>query len=381
VDSRVGVSAKNLFYSPTHPIDYSDIAPDRHGTFNYTETVNSYFGPLDPADVYIARAAVPTPTIAQPNAFRLFMPAIFNSFKKLNERRTALGDPPTLPTWVVNLSVYGKVDKQHSYASGVIPHDAILFVAAAGNDHTENDLDTKIYTQFEDNNNVLIVGALDSSGKVVAGYSNHSHHFVDIFAQGSCLCANAIKVDPSQADTRNQLNGTSQAAPVAAVAAKMLAERFSPWRAEEIKWRLISTSDIPANLEAKGRGGSLNILRALQNSFGKTRILTTSNDESEIDYINPSNPLWHKLLQPDGNFEVLRVHRISSCLETDAECKEKNCADQKVACFRLMHRREGFSDYIVAFSADDKLQASKDGQTVAFSAGDINDIFQPVLKN
>jgi hypothetical protein len=167
----------------------------------------------------------------------------------------------------------------------------------------------------------------------------------------------------------------------ASVAAKMLADQFPAWRAEEIKWRLISTSDIPATLEAKGRGGSLNVVRALQNNFGKTRILTTSNDESELDYVKPSNASWNDLLQPDGKLEVLRVHRILTCSETDAECKEKNCADKQVACFRLMRRGEGFAEHIVKFSAGDKLEVYKDGQAVPIFAGDIDDVFQPVLKN
>jgi subtilisin family serine protease len=95
-------------------------------------------------------------------------------------------------------------------------HPKILFVAAAGNEHTDNDV-----TPFFPGNckapNMLTVGAVDSAGKK-APFSNYGKNSVQIAAEGV-----DIPVDLGHGISAKQ-SGTSLAAPkVANVAAKILA--------------------------------------------------------------------------------------------------------------------------------------------------------------
>jgi len=388
VDTGIEPNAHPLdaerFYAPapTPPAkapDYSDVSDIRHGTFIYTEVVNSYFGTLDPPDVLIARVAVPNPTATEPNAFTLSMGDVWNSFVNLNESRKpstakAQQEHRPLPTWIVNLSMYGSAENKDIKYANVIADPSLLFVAAAGNNGTHINLESDLYTRFDaGNSNVLVVGALDGNGER-AGYSNHHPDFVDIFAPGSCVCGDAKTFTSHDPDINHQINGTSQAAPVVAAAAKAIAEKFPAWQALEIKWRLISTSDLRPDLVNMGKGGVLNFERAIDNDFRKSTLISKTflkgTTTESIDYVDPSSPVWSKLLQKNpAGYDVLRVHRLDSC------------STRSNACFQVMRWISGVDPVTVTIPSNTSLPIIKNGKKGAITADQLRDLIQPIIRS
>ncbi len=424
-DPATKIPEGHVWFSPSYP-DYSDIAGNRHGTFNYTETVNSFFGPVDPSDVYIAKAAVPKTPGTLDGRVNIYMPSVYDSIYQLFAKQEteqnfvgAGGRAKIGPTWIVNLSIYGHMNPGLKSLKNLLPEEQkVLFVVAAGNDHTATGLDEMVYTQLESQWNVLVVGALDETQKQRAEYSNHSHTYVDIFAPGSCMCGSAKVVDPGSPDTKNQINGTSQAAPVISVMAKMLAEQFRTWTAKDIKWRLISTSDF-TDLPSDGKGGAVNIVRAIKNSRDETLIavippekvkalserareaaqtlakaeeeakkdsalasnsevlearskaiesqeaVDKSTQEIRADYVEPTNDEWIKVLKPNEENAVLRLHRVWLC-------------ESKKVCFQVMRYPAGFSDLIITLSPKDELGYKIRGVPNKIKAEQLVDLYQPI---
>jgi len=364
--------ASELFY-PRQATDFSDVSKFHHGTFIYTQVANNFFGPVDPSDIKIARVAVKDPEAItpEPDAYSLSIVEVFNFVQSLKASHKLYAadlykkEKRIAPTWIMNLSMYGPIDNDLSnfYLADAYPR--LLYVAAAGNGPEPRSLlSSSIYTYYDaGNSNVLIVGALDHAHEV-AGYSNHDSKYVDLFAQGSCVCGDAWKFDGKNPDLENQINGTSQAAPIVAAAAKIIAERFPGWSAQQIKWRLIATTDRLDDLQRSAKGGELNLPRALNNDPRKTLIVIKERD-IPVDYIDPSVPAWSKLLEKSSEDDVLRVH------------KKADCPDKKLVCFQLMHYEEGI-DATVKIPAKTKLPYSQgNGETKYIEADKLIDLIQP----
>ncbi|MCY4644105.1 MAG: S8 family peptidase [Bacteriovoracales bacterium] len=136
----------------------------------------------------------------------------------------------------------------------------ILFVAAAGNSNNNNDKRPS-YPATYDIENVISVGAMDSSGKR-ASFSSYGAKTVDIFAPGAKILSSVL------GGKYKSYSGTSMATPyVSAALGLLLAMEMNTFESlmsfGEIKDRLIETSIMEPNLEGRARGGRVDTYRLL----------------------------------------------------------------------------------------------------------------------
>jgi hypothetical protein len=151
----------------------------------------------------------------------------------------------------------------------------ILFVAAAGNDGSNNDVTPQFPASYKQKNdlskkmsNILTVGASDNMDNA-AGFSNYGYESVDVFAPGVAILST---YPTSLAPTRPYaiMSGTSMATPlVTGVAALMIAAnpdlKKNP---ERIRRILVESSDPAKGLIGKsvsnGRVNAFNAVRFVQ---------------------------------------------------------------------------------------------------------------------
>jgi subtilisin family serine protease len=153
-----------------------------------------------------------------------------------------------------------------------------LFVAAAGNDGTDNDQSAN-YPSNYDAPNVVAVAAIDHSGNLAvwdlggggggcgcqgcgnavgAPGSNFGATTVDLAAPGKAI----LSTTPNNGYT--ELQGTSMATPHVAGVAGLVFSQFPEWTHLQVKERLLSTVDVSPGLQGKMvTGGRLNAQRAL----------------------------------------------------------------------------------------------------------------------
>jgi subtilisin family serine protease len=156
----------------------------------------------------------------------------------------------------------------------------ILFVVAAGND-ARNDDDVPTYPASYQVDNIVAVAATDNQDKL-ATFSSFGPKTVHVAAPG----VNVYSTTPN-----NQyavLSGTSMATPHVAGIAALLYSIHPEWTYQEIKQRLITTSDPVSSLRrkvvAKGRVNAWNALNG---------IIPPSPD--------PDESLWHDVAMPIEN--------------------------------------------------------------------------------
>ncbi len=153
-----------------------------------------------------------------------------------------------------------------------------LFVAAAGNDDSNNDIN-KSYPASYDYKNILSVAATDNHDRL-ASFSNFGEATVDIAAPGvSIMSTLPTKLVKSGYGI---YSGTSMATPhVAGAAALLLAHDPSlKGNPVAIKERLMKNSDKLPNLIGKvASSGRLNIFRAMTNE-SKLTVMTEWKEES-----------------------------------------------------------------------------------------------------
>jgi len=131
-----------------------------------------------------------------------------------------------------------------------------LFVAAAGNDGSNNDKKATLPASY-DLDNIIAVAATGTTD-AMAGFSSYGLTTVDIAAPGSNVLSTWLNKGTQK------LSGTSMAAPVVAGAAALLKASHPTWTAKEIKARLLETVDPVSSLKSKIlSGGRLNVGRAI----------------------------------------------------------------------------------------------------------------------
>lgn len=133
----------------------------------------------------------------------------------------------------------------------------VLFVAAAGNDGTDNDGKNPSYPAAFDNDNMLSVAATDANDKL-AFFSNYGKKTTHVAAPG-------VKVYSTVPGGKYEnLDGTSMACPHVAGAAALIWSKNPKWTYKQVKKALMDTVDPIAALKGKTvTGGRINVLSAL----------------------------------------------------------------------------------------------------------------------
>ena len=127
-----------------------------------------------------------------------------------------------------------------------------LFIAAAGNDGSNNDAFPD-YPASYDSNNIISVAATDSNNNL-SSFSNYGAKSVDIAAPGINIFSLSLR------DKYSYMSGTSMAAPHVAGAAALLKSYMPFLTVLEIKNIILSSADKHPKLERKIlTGGILNV--------------------------------------------------------------------------------------------------------------------------
>ena len=164
--------------------------------------------------------------------------------------------------WVANASLggasYSGFCKAAIDAAGT--QGNLLFVAAAGNNGTDND-STPFYPATYDCPNIVSVASTTSSG-AISSFSNRGIASVDIAAPGSSITS--TYPTGKSASGYTTLSGTSMAAPMVTAVAALLQENRPEWGFSDIKRTLLASVTPAISLTTKvSSGGILNAYRAL----------------------------------------------------------------------------------------------------------------------
>ena len=165
----------------------------------------------------------------------------------------------------------------------VIKSSPMLHVCAAGNRQVDSD-QTPFYPANYDSPNVISVGASTRQDTALF-FSNWGANSVDVHAPG----ARVYSTLPRQ--SYDELSGTSMAAPHVAGAAALVASVYPDISNEELKDRLIFSSDPVENLKTLSvSGGRLNAHSALENDtiapaeITNFKLLKTSADGFSVSW-------------------------------------------------------------------------------------------------
>lgn len=134
----------------------------------------------------------------------------------------------------------------------------ITFVAAAGNEYSNNDT-TPAYPASYDLPNVVSVGAFTSSGSK-ASFSNYGIKTVHVFAPGSNIYSTV------NGGTYQSMSGTSMATPHVSGIVGLMLSKDSSLSPSQIKERLIRTSNQTSSLKGLSQSnGRVDAYRAIMN--------------------------------------------------------------------------------------------------------------------
>ena len=165
---------------------------------------------------------------------------------------------------IFSASLGGYLADPSYQCAAVAAHPGTLFVFAAGNDGTNNDV-TPLYPASCPSSNVISVAASDQSD-LSASFSNYGASSVDVAAPGT----NIYSTIPSGwtcggvASIYCWLSGTSMAAPQVAGEAALLAAKYPTWTVAQIKARILSTVEPRGNWAGRvSSGGRVNAGLAL----------------------------------------------------------------------------------------------------------------------
>ncbi len=150
----------------------------------------------------------------------------------------------------------------------------LLFVAAAGNESTNNDGPGRSYPASYPVDNVISVAAVDRANNL-AGFSNYGSQSVHLGAPGVAIFSSTHSTTSSY----ESFNGTSMACPHVSGAAVLLWARYPSATYAEIRQRLFVGTVPIASLSGKtATGGRLNVFNSLTVSPDNQLEIVVSSD-------------------------------------------------------------------------------------------------------
>jgi hypothetical protein len=333
----------------------NDLASNYHGSFVYSEVAATpQFGLIPPNLIDIGNIAAK----GRSGDY---------DFQALQESVVLFRKCPHTTMSVVNLSAAASVAAALRNAVPWLFAQNTLFVLAAGNNCAggQNADGWLFATQNFYDKPYLVVGAIGADQKSKAVYSNVSSTHVDLFAQGSCLCGYGSAF----------LNGTSQAAPLVSLAALLVSDRHSTFDPLDVKWRLISSSDLdnPDYAFNNSVGGALNTQRALDDKL----IVRLANGAQpsgwqEAKAISTSDPGLQKALgmMSAQSPKVLRFRQVP-CDDTEF--------DGQVCFQRFQHSRKPEPEY--PLKGSDALSIELPQGLISIKLADLKDLQLPIKQN
>jgi len=136
----------------------------------------------------------------------------------------------------------------------------VLFIAAAGNDGTDNDGPDTSYPAAFSNDNLISVAATDSNDGL-ANFSNYGRKTTHVAAPGVSIYSTI------PGNKYESLSGTSMACPHVAGAAALLWSKHPDWNYKKVKEVLLKAVDDVPELSGKTvTGGRINVFKALSSS-------------------------------------------------------------------------------------------------------------------
>lgn len=153
----------------------------------------------------------------------------------------------------------------------------VLFVAAAGNESTNNDALPTYPASFAAENVISV--AATTSGDNLSGFSNFGEETVDLGAPGSDILSTLAN------DRYGFFSGTSMATPHVSGAAALVIAQFPNISMRHLKIRLLGSVDDISNLnELVSTGGRLNV----NNAFTESPVIAnTTSLENTLDEFGP----------------------------------------------------------------------------------------------
>jgi subtilisin family serine protease len=134
--------------------------------------------------------------------------------------------------------------------------EGILFVAAAGNDHSDNDAKPH-YPASYGLNNVISVAALDRNDELTS-FSNWGATSVDIAAPGQQIVSTWLN------HGFEERQGTSMATPFVAGVAALILSTNTAISIDDLRTRLLNSVDAVPSLKGKvATGGRINAAKAV----------------------------------------------------------------------------------------------------------------------
>jgi hypothetical protein len=355
-----GLASKLIL--PAHVLpkdsDGSESATNSHGTFVFSEIVapapgdspQDERGIIPKASVYVSR--VSQTTAGQQTFSMSFMMQGWQAFQTL-----LLHDSHAAKTGVINISAASGPDPDGTQPPTILQTDNLLFVAAAGNSNSNTAPLRYAFGRFASPGTpLLIVGAQEADGKKKAIYSNYSASNVHFMAPGNCVCG-----------APGQLNGTSQAAPIVAAAAAVLASQRPDWTAIDVMWKLVATADQAPELANGVFAGTVNLGQALDTPMlvkeGANGAVATVHRASSLTFDANWAAALHSKGLDDSNLSLLRLYGSTG---TSAQ-----------RCFFAVQYMQANHQQVCVDSGS-VIAFNENGQALSLHATEISDLLLPM---